>query len=409
MPKIEILNIGTELLSGFTVNTNAAFLCRELNRVGFSVEKQTVVPDDPPRLQNGLREAMSRSSVVLTTGGLGPTVDDLSRKVVADLMGSDFRFDEQVAADLKKRFGESLTSLKDQATVPSKAKVILNQVGTAPGFIFEKDETVVIMLPGVPPEMKAMFQNDVMPYLKGKFPDVQEKQIEHLHFFGLPESAVDPTLRELQEKYPALEFGIYPGLGLLEVQIKMPQNGKQDQLDDCVKILREKFYKYVYSSPSGTIEGAVHFYFLQNGLTLSTAESCTGGSAAARLIKIPGASDYFQGSIVAYQNELKTSVLGVPENLIREHGAVSAEVVGRMAQGVQKMTGSDYALAVSGVAGPTGGSEEKPVGTVWCAIVHRDEDPYVWKIQARGTREMIITRSVNALFSQLLIQAGAHV
>lgn len=402
--KIEVLSIGNEILSGIIINSNAAYISQILFQEGFSVSRHTVLPDDPHILRQGIEDALSRTDLLLTTGGLGPTCDDITRKVVADIFQSDFHYDAEIAADLTRRYG-NFPTIPDQATVPSKATILKNKLGTAPGLVFKAEKSTLIMMPGVPPEMKEMLNDEVLPYIKRTFQLKKRPYFKRLNFFGLPEAAIDPLLRKLKEQYPLVDFGIYPSLGIVNVQIttiSTDETSAMNQLDSCYHAIANEFAANLFLSSTGRIEEAVHDRFIKNKWTLSIAESCTGGSLAAHLIQLPGASQYFLGSIVAYSNELKTEFLDVSENLIMEKGAVSKEVVAEMLQGLFKRTKCDFGIAVTGIAGPTGGTPEKPIGTVWGAVGHRGDDPHVWKLHVRGPREMIIEWSVNALLANLL-------
>lgn len=404
--KIELVVIGNEVLTGFTVNTNASFIGKELFKAGYFLGKQTILPDTEDVLAEGLGKALHESDLVITTGGLGPTLDDITRKIVARLFKSDFIFSPDVANDLELRYGKDFPTITDQATVPEKAKILMNSVGTAPGFIFEESGKAMILLPGVPSEMKQMMQFQALPYILERFSLKSRVYKQSLYFLELSEHALDPALRELSMQYPHVDFGIYPSLGFLSLSLGIKAQTEKDamrELSQPLSTLQSLFATNCYASENGLLEEAVHHAFVENQWTLSIAESCTGGQAAARLTKLPGASDYFLGSVVPYSNQLKTGILGIPKELIEKNGAVSPEVVAKMAEGVQKISGSDFSLAVTGIAGPAGGTLEKPVGTVWCAVCRKGEPPYIWKLQGRGTREMIIERSVNSLFSHLLL------
>lgn len=403
--KIEIVAIGNELLSGFVINTNAAFISEGLLKEGLKTQRHTVLPDDAETLRKGLEDALERSDLVICTGGLGPTCDDITRNVAAGIFQSGFRYDEETASELKRRYGDYLISVDDQSTVPSKALLLKNNVGTAPGMVFQQNGKTLILLPGVPPEMKAMWVDQVVPYMRSQFPALERIFNKRLSLMGLRESTVDIVLRELLQKHPNVEFGIYPGQMVLGVNIstidKDPASAMK-RLETSFEVLMEKFGENVYDSPSGKIEEAVHHRFLKDKATLAVAESCTGGSVAAHLTKLPGSSQYFLGSIVAYSNAAKTQLLGVPELLLAEKGAVSEEVVRSMLNGVFSKTPCDYGIAVSGIAGPSGGTLEKPVGTVWLGVGRRDSEPRLWQLRAYGNREMVIQRSVNILLGGLL-------
>ncbi len=396
--QIELVAIGDELLRGTIINTNGAFLSRHLSEKGYRISRHTILPDDPVVLNEGLLEIFKRSSVVITTGGLGPTCDDRTREILARLFSSEFQFNESVAADLKKRFGEQLTSLEDQATIPEKARPILNRVGTAPGLVFTENEKIWIALPGVPQEMREMFLSDALPYLQKTRPCGVKKKSDQLYFCLLYESLVDPTLRILQEKYPQVEVGIYPTYGSLMVSMNSSQERHLEQFRSA---LEQKFGSYLFQSPNGKIEEALQSWFIQNKKTLALAESCTGGLMAAHLTALPGASDYFLGSFVTYSNTMKTEVLGVPKLVMRQTGAVSKETVAAMLEGVFKQSAANFAIAVSGVAGPTGGSDQKPVGTMWAAIGERGTPPDIGTFIAKGNRQTRILSTTNNLLGAL--------
>ncbi|MGE3533788.1 MAG: nicotinamide-nucleotide amidohydrolase family protein [Parachlamydiales bacterium] len=396
--QIELVAIGDELLRGTTINTNGAFLSRHLSEKGYRISRHTTLSDDPIVLKEGLLEVLKRSSIVITTGGLGATCDDRTREILARLFGSEFHFNESVAADLKKRFGEQLTSLEDQATIPAKAKPILNRVGTAPGLIFTEDQKTWIILPGVPQEMQEMFLNDALPYLLKMHPSGIQKKSVQLHFSLLYEGLVDPALRMLQEQYPQVDVGIYPGYGSLMVSLLSSQ---QQQLEQFQSGLEKKFGSYLFQSPNGKIEEAIHAWFVQNKKTLALAESCTGGLMAAHLTALSGASDYFLGSFVTYSNALKTKILDVPESTLQQTGAVSKETVAAMLEGVFKQSGADFGIAISGIAGPTGGSLQKPVGTMWAAIGERGKTPDIGTFIAKGNRQTRILSTTNNLLGAL--------
>lgn len=400
-PSIEVISIGNEILNGTIVNSNAAFISSRLFQEGIEVKRHTVLSDDPVLLKEGLKEALSRSSIVLTTGGLGPTCDDLTRQVAAELFHSDFQLNEELLADLKKRYGANFPTLIDQATIPIKAKPLKNLLGTAPGFLFEENQSLILM-PGVPHEMKAMLEEEVIPFIKQK---MRGKKIfrKSLYFFHLFEAQVDPTLRQLQEKYPHISYGIYPSLGTLRVHVSVSAQTDEEAnqvLEPVVVVLKKQFHNNLFESPTGKLDDAIHHLLIEKKKTLSIAESCTGGALSARFTRHPGASQYFLGGMVAYANAFKEELLHVSKADLEKEGAVSDAVVKQMAEQIKQMTRSDIAISVSGIAGPTGGSEQKPVGTVFYAIA-TDTETQVWKLQALGTREMVIERSINEILGNL--------
>lgn len=403
--RIEIVGIGSELLKGLIVNSNAAEISKALLNSGYQTDFHLVLPDDPVILKLGLKASLERSDIVITTGGLGPTCDDITRQIAAELFDSDFYFNEEIAASLQQRYGDIVISLDNQATVPSKAIILKNEIGTAPGLIFHANAKTLILLPGVPFEMRELLHGQVIPYLRQHFPhSCYERRF--LYFFDFSESAIDPCLRELQVECPHIEFGIYPSAGLVTVQMTIEYldvDKANAELAKASSRLMSQFSAHYLDLKEGKVEKTVHERFIEKKLTLSIAESCTGGAISARLTKIPGVSNYFLGGVVAYSNLLKQHILNVPESLLSTYGAVSQEVVAGMASGVLAITGSDFALAVSGIAGPESDQTQKPVGTVWIAVAKRgDKDPYTLCIQAYGNREMIIERSINSALAYLL-------
>jgi len=407
---IELISIGTELLSGYTVNTNAAFIGRKLLQAGFSVVKQTVVADEYDTLNHTFKAALHRAQIVIVTGGLGPTLDDITKNVAVDLFQSTVKFDEAIAEDLKNRYGPDMATLINQATVPENAIIIKNLVGTAPGFIFNHLSSILILLPGVPKEMESMMIHDVVPYLKNHY--LKEKQIfdKSLQLFAINESAVDPALRSLKNQFPLIDFGIYPAEGKVTVVMSSHQLGEEkanETLEICFNILSKQFQSHLFLK-SKKIEEVIFEEFKNRKLFLSLAESCTGGKISAKLVAVPGASDYFLGGIVCYSDFLKTKLLSVSEKLIDEDGAVSENCVREMASSILNITGSDYSIAVSGVAGPSGGSVDKPVGTVFGAIGYKgggagkcEYNIKVFKMFFRGNREQIIESTTNVMLFEL--------
>ncbi|MFT4553069.1 MAG: nicotinamide-nucleotide amidase [Chlamydiales bacterium] len=404
--EVEIIAIGNEILEGTVVNSNAAFISKQLALVGFTIKQHLVLPDDEGALNAGLANALQRNVLVIATGGLGPTTDDITRKVAADLFESDWSFHEGIAAVLKDRYGDKLTSLEDQATVPSKAKVLANSVGTAPGLIFSSEEkSTLILLPGVPVEMKAMLVNAVIPYLQETFFLEERVFTESIHFCMLTESAIDQELRRIMKSFSEVSYGSYPSQGIVSIKFSTVAKTKAEAqllLSGPKDALLENFSEHSFEAAEGKIEEAIHQLFIENNLTLALAESCTGGAVAARLTSLGGSSKYFLGSIVSYCNELKAKILNVSLDTLENYGAVSEETAGEMLQGVLEMTLADFGVAVTGVAGPQGGSSEKPVGTICIALGKKGGGtPQIFTLTLHGNREAIITRSVNIILSRL--------
>ena len=361
---IEIISIGSELLTGQTINTNASVMAQTMLSHGFAIHRITVLPDKSESLRQGIEEALARSSIVIASGGLGPTGDDVTRDVVSKIYGVSLETNEVVRHDLIERFGENFGTIEDQARLPKGCQVIYNPIGTASGFILEGNASLIV-LPGVPNQMEAML-DEVLSYLAQKIPD--RMAMETLFLSLISEKDVDPTLRLLEKEHPSVEFGICPGYGTLSVYL---QGKDRVELVRLRAILSQKFSMHLFSTKSKRIEEAFHEWMIEKGKTVAFAESCTGGHLAALITKLAGASHYFLGSMVTYSNLLKESALGVSS--LKEHGAVSPETVTEMASGVKRLTGADYVVAISGIAGPTGGTPEKPVGTIWIAIQTPEE------------------------------------
>jgi len=376
----EIITIGEELLIGQIVNTNASWIAERLNEAGVAVKQVTVVADSEPEILRALKEAFYRSELVLMTGGLGPTRDDVTKLALCRYFDSELVINEEVLEDVRALFSRrnlSLTELnRQQALVPQGAKIIRNPNGTAPGLFFEKEGRICVAMPGVPYEMKAMVEDHILPELKNR----QKQQfIIHRTLLtqGIGESFLSEIIAEWENKLPPfIKLAYLPSPGM--VRLRLSASGAQEA--GLIKALsgeEEKLLKlipeYVWGFDRDTLEGVIGKLLVEKGLTVSTAESCTGGLLAHKITSVAGSSAYFMGSIVAYSNELKSRFLWVNKKLIEKYGAVSREVVEAMAlNGCQTMS-SDFCVATSGIAGPGGGTPEKPVGTVWIAVAVRDK------------------------------------
>lgn len=389
MATIEVLAIGDEVLGGFTVNSNATFIAKKLREEGFEVLSHRVVPDAERPLSQALEEAIDRYDLLICTGGLGPTLDDRTREIIAKVFGTSLKINEEVLERLHLRYGKDGPSLQDQATIPKTAQPFHNSVGTAPGLLLRKGRCTVIFLPGVPTEMREMFSEHVLPYMREHFVAANLAERVILNVCRIRESDVDAVLREIVRKLPGLRYGIYPCFGTATVHL---MSEDASILAQAEAEFRGHFGPRIYEQAS--MSEAIQWRFTQQGLTLATAESCTGGALAASLTRCPGASGFFLGGVVAYSNELKQKILGVSPQTLQNYGAVSRETVSEMAEGMRQLSGSDFALATSGIAGPTGASSGKPVGTVWFAIAQRGSPSYTELFQLSGNREAITLRSV---------------
>ena len=370
----EIITIGDELLIGQIVDTNSAWIGQQMNQVGFKVHQITSVSDNREHILSALAEASQRVQMVLITGGLGPTKDDITKKTLAEYFGTDFVFSQEAYEDVEYLFkirGREVTPLNRlQAEVPSNCTVLRNRVGTAPGMWFEENGVVYASMPGVPHEMKYLMENEVLPRLKSKF---KTPFILHRTLLtqGIGESFLAEKIADFEDQLPPhIRLAYLPAAG--SVRLRLSGWGEEtfirNEMSRLVADLQERVKEYLYGFDEDTIAGVLGDLLRKNGLTISTAESCTGGNIAHLLTSIPGSSSWYMGSTITYSYESKTELLGVPKEVIEKHGAVSEEVVTSMVNNAKKLLGTSCAVATSGIAGPGGGTPDKPVGTVWIAV-----------------------------------------
>jgi len=369
--RAEIITIGDELLIGQVINTNQAFIAGELSTIGIRTDRMMTVRDDHDEILRALQESWQRSHLVVTTGGLGPTHDDVTKRAVAAFfktdMVSDARVRQQVASLLKTRQMEWSPSAEEQTMVPRTAMLFLNPVGTAPGFALERDSRLAIVLPGVPYEMREIMAQSVLPFLADRAPG---SRIIHrtLRTTGIPESLLARKLGPLEEHLQGAGLAFLPSPRGVRLRISVEKADPaeaEEQARSIEAYLRSRIGRYIYGTEEEELEEVVGRLLGERGLTIATAESCTGGMIADRITHLSGSSAYFERGVVAYSNASKIDLLAVPEELIRAHGAVSSEVAKAMAEGIRSAAGTDIGLSTTGIAGPTGGSAEKPVGLVW--------------------------------------------
>jgi nicotinamide-nucleotide amidase len=405
--EIEIVAIGDEVLLGYTQNSNASFLSQMLLEAGFLPCRIQVVGDDPVAIKKVLKESLDRKSFVITTGGLGPTCDDLTRRIVSELYGIPLKYNPEVAEWIEEHFGK-ISTLADQAIVPLGAKLLPNSLGTASGFIIEDSKfegAILAALPGVPQELHEMAKGQLLPYIKEKISLEKSYFVMPIHFAHLIEATCDPVLREIEAQDPEISCGIYPGYGKLTVHLKAKAASYNEFLSRVAKpkqLLETKFCDYVYESASGNIEDALHKLCIEKGLLLSCAESCTGGALSAKFTALPDSSLYFRGGVVAYSNDLKRDLLGVKEETLEKFGAVSCETTQEMARGILERAHTDISIGISGIFGPKGGTQEKPVGTVSATLLFRDRPPFSWQMFLKGNRELIREKTIEQVLSELL-------
>jgi nicotinamide-nucleotide amidase len=372
-----VLSIGTELTRGELVNSNAAWLAAELTGLGFEVTAHLTVDDDRARIVETLRRAAGGASVIVATGGLGPTTDDLTTEAVAEAVGLPLARDEASLEHIRRRFekfGRTMSpSNAKQADFPQGADVLPNPVGTAAGFGVRVGASVAYFMPGVPSEMKRMFEEQVVPRIRPLAPG-NLFQIR-LRTFGLPESVVGEKLTGVEEAFPGTIIGYRAHFPEIEVKVLArgaTHGAARDICERTTMEVRARLGGHVYGEADDTFAGVVGRALRTRGWTLAIAESCTGGLVGHMLTREPGASDFLLLDAVTYANSAKARILSVDEETIRWHGAVSAEVASGMARGARRVAESDIALSLTGIAGPSGGTEEKPVGTVYLALTRVD-------------------------------------
>jgi len=373
--KAEIIAVGSELLTPFRQDTNSLYLTGELERLGIPVVQKTVVGDDRERLKAAFGDALQRAELVIGIGGLGPTEDDRTREAVAELLGRPLQRQEEIAARMEERFrarGRKMSPVNlRQAMVPEGAEWLANDHGTAPGLWLETgDKRIVLLLPGPPPELKPMFEEHCLPRLRARAP---KHAFAHkvLKTVGLAESELEERVAPIYRQYTNPETTILAAPGQVEIHLRATGSDTAEALrraEELAERLEQALGDYVFTRGPETLEQVVGLYLMMRGATLAVAESCTGGLVAERLTNVPGSSHYFVGGVVCYSEKLKAKLVGVSPALMRRRGEVSAEVAEALAKGVRRRAGAVLGLGVTGIAGPTGGTPDKPVGTVHLAL-----------------------------------------
>ncbi|MDP3703886.1 MAG: competence/damage-inducible protein A [Candidatus Omnitrophota bacterium] len=374
--RAELLTIGSELISGATVNTNAAYLARRLAELGLPCQRQTAVSDERSSLLAALREALSRTEVLITTGGLGPTFDDLTMEVIAEATQRPLRYRAEAAATIRRFYSRRHRKLQRaalrQALLPEGGRPLPNPLGTAPGLWLALPECLLIALPGVPREMQAIMERSVVPNLK-RLPGLQPVVTRTLRTVGVVELEIERCLRRLRIP-DGLAIGLYPHLRAVDVRLtaSLPSRpAAQRAVMRIERALRRALGAAVYGTGEETLEEVNAALLVTHRKTLAVAESCTGGLVTDRLTNVPGSSRYLRGTVVAYHNDLKRGCLGVSADTLARYGAVSPNVASAMARGIRQMAGSDVGLSVTGIAGPTGATVKKPVGLIFLGLADR--------------------------------------
>ena len=376
----EIVCIGTELLLGQIVDTNSTFLAERLAAIGVDLFHKTVVGDNIRRIEDVLKQALSRADFVITSGGLGPTEDDCTKEAISNITFSPLEFDKEVLERIREIFSSRNVEMPKnneiQAMFPRGSKVLSNPRGTAPGFVLEFNGRAIISLPGPPRELKPMVDKEVIPYICSKLKNPAIIKSKVLKVAGISESKLSEILKDIfmGSSNPTLAYLA----GEKGITVRITAKGKDTEKADSLiskmeKQVRERIDKLIFGVDDDTLEGVVGRMLRKKGLTLAVAESCTGGLISDRITDIPGSSEYFMIGAVTYSNRAKSEVLKVPEDMIKRYGAVSREVAQAMAEGIRKISGTDIGIGVTGIAGPSGGPQEKPVGLVHIALSAEDK------------------------------------
>jgi nicotinamide-nucleotide amidase len=374
----EIISIGDELLVGQVVNTNATWMAQHLHEIGIPVRQIVSIADEASEITRSIDEAFAHSDVILITGGLGPTKDDITKFTLCSYFNTELIFHLPSFENIKNLFpgrGVEFSDLnRKQAEIPANCTPLVNHHGTAPGMWFEKDDKILVSLPGVPFEMEAMMEEYILPHLASQ-DNLRVVAHKTIQTQGIGESSLSEMIREWEENLPVnIKLAYLPQPGMVRLRLTGYGDSKEkilEEIDTLISMLQKLIPDQIFGYENDTMEQVVGRLLREKHLTLSTAESCTGGFLAHLITSVPGASDYFLGSVIAYSNDVKHAFLGVSEESLRQFGAVSEQVVKEMAQGARQRFNTDLAISVSGIAGPDGGSIEKPVGTVWIGLASK--------------------------------------
>jgi len=405
--KAEIISIGSEILRGQITDTNANFIAKKLVELDIDLEHISAVSDNPESLLSTLKLALQRSNLIITTGGLGPTEDDITYQTIARSLNLKLIKYPEAEENLKKilhkiKIKISPSNLK-QVYLPEGAKIIINQYGTAPAMILEKDSKIICSFPGVPHEMKNLIEENLIPYLKEKFPPSMIKKTKILKVTGLGESSVNELIRDYINKQTNFCFGIYANPEDIQVQIitQAPSEKEAEKLlQFSVNQLTKVLGNYIYGNDEETIEKVVGKLIKTKKLTIAVAESCTGGMLGEMITRIPGSSEYFQGGVISYSAKVKENLLKVSPEVIKKYGEVSKEVAQLMAEGVRRCCQSDIGISITGIAGPGGATEKKKVGLVYMALAD-GKKTLTQKHQLFGNRQLVRLRSARRALNML--------
>lgn len=392
--RVSVLTIGNEILSGRIVNTNAKFIASGLYEIGLDITHILTVADKADEIKRALDYLVPNSDIIVTTGGLGPTSDDITKKVITAYFGKELYLEEKIAEYLSDYLKTDINNknLRSQASIPSGSDYFINRVGTAPGILVTGGKVKLFMLPGVPKEMKYLFNECIVPYLKGNI-DVEENVVYNLRTSMIPEVKIYEKLSKIVDKNDISYLGFYPSYGAVDIRISGKKSDEK-KLKELKDLIETEFKDFIFEKGYRKLEEVLGETLKKEGLTLAIAESLTGGLIGKNLTNVPGSSHYFLGGAVTYSNYSKIKLLGVGENLIERYGAVSKETCEDMLQGVREIFNSDCSIAVTGIAGPSGGTEKKPVGLVYIGASLFDKS-IIKRYTFPGNRSMIRERTCN--------------
>ncbi len=397
--KVEVISIGDELLIGQTVNTNASWMGMALRDIGANIDYGTVIRDEKSMMRDAFDLAFSRVDVVLVTGGLGPTKDDITKKVLCEYFGTELVQNDEVLAHVRGFFESRGRKMLDvnilQAHVPSNATVLHNNFGTAPGMWFEHEGKILVSMPGVPYEMKSIMTDHVIPRLEDRF-ELDKLYYRTLQIQGMGESYIAELIKDIEEELRTDELSLayLPSPGLVRLRVSAKDTSvNREKIQGYISRIEDLLPKHAFGYEDDSLPEVIGKLLRDRGETVTTIESCTGGAVAAAITSIPGASDYFHGATVTYSDAIKSGVVGVESKTLKQFGAVSQQTVEEMAHGGRTLMNATYGVALSGIAGPEGGKDEKPVGTVWIAIA-TSEGVFSKKCLFEKDRSRNIRRSV---------------
>lgn len=404
--KIELITIGSELLAGQTLNTNAMFVGDQLGKAGLTLSRQISIPDDLDVIVSTLEESMARAEWIIVSGGLGPTNDDVTKAAIAEALGRSLVMHDEIMTELKERYAKSgrpvTPYLETQAILPANAEIIPNPIGTAVGFYLRSKETTIAVVPGVPREMRPMITDHIVPRITDEADVSATTTIWSTT--GVAESRLYELLDPVMDQHPNIAVGFLPSEHGVRLKFTASGVDAADELELWAKSIRPLIGSAIYAEEDVGLEVVLGEILKDRGLCVAFAESCTGGLAAKRMTDVPGSSDYVIGGFVTYRDGMKTSLLGVDAKLIETRGAVSEEVAIAMANGAVAKTGADCAASITGIAGPGGQRPGKPIGTVWIGAAIKNQATEAIRFQFMGDRQMIRERAAQAALNLLRLR-----